>query len=176
MHVVIAFALAGVLAGVGVAWLAVVRARRRRLPPAFEITPAVAYCRVRDVADVAAAWRARGFVVVARRRRVDVRTLDGARAELELPAARRLGDAPFVIRSHHARLVHDLAAIASRELGPLACSIDGYVHGFDAAPEPDPASPAHALAAGASAATRALRPAAERAASAVTRGPPRTPA
>jgi hypothetical protein len=139
MHIAIGLFCAGVAVACGAAavLLALRRARDLR-PPRCEVMPVVPYCRVRDVAALVAALRISGMVVEERRRQLDVRTLGGRAAIVALPASRRLGREPFAIRSHHAPLVHELATIASRELGPLVCWIDGQVHGFDLDPDDEP--------------------------------------
>jgi hypothetical protein len=159
MHAWLAWGFAGVAAVCGVAALVLAfRRARRRAAPRFVVTPAVPYCQLRSARVLAAAWRARGLAVTVSRRVAHVRTPEGARAVVELPASGTLGDVPFAIRTHHAGLVAELAAIASRELGPLACSIDGYVHGFDHDPAFDDgdAEIAYRFRAGAGAAAAAV--------------------
>ena len=142
------------VACVGLACVLVTRARRRRIPR-YEVVPAVPYCRVRPAHELAAAWRASGFAVVERRRAIELR-LDGGRVLIELSAARCFGAAVFGVRTTRPELVHALAEVATRELGPLVCWIAGSVHGFDA-PEPPAEQPAEQLSAGAPPATCVLR-------------------
>ena len=161
MVVIIGAVVAGVVACVGLTRVLAARARRRRIPR-FEVMPAVRYCRVRPAHELAAAWRASGFGVVERRRSLELR-LDGGCAVIELSPARCFGDAVFAIRTERPELVHALAEVAARELGPLVCWIDGFVHGFDAPddqPDDMPMAARARLAAGEQRATRVLRPAA----------------